>query len=81
MSSILLSRSAENPSQSAFFRLKRLLNVIGCVIITGFTLKQIGLCCVCGGLDREHTSHTYLKCFDDANEVRVVPFLPYNTVE
>ena len=37
-SSILLSRSAENPSQSAFFRLKRLLNVVGCATITWFTL-------------------------------------------
>ena len=52
-SSILLSRSAENPSQSAFYRLKRLLNVVGCATITGLTLTQIG------------RSHTF-EMFDDA---------------
>ena len=58
-SSILLSRSAENPSQSAFFRLKRLLNVVGCATITGFTLTQIGRCCVWGVGLRTDFSHIF----------------------
>ena len=61
-SSILLSRSAENPSQSAFFRLKRLLNVVGCATITGFTLTDWAMLCVVIG------SRTHIfEMFDDAN--------------
>ena len=67
-SSTLLSRSAENPSQSAFFSLKRLLNVVGCSTITGFTLTQIGRgrCCVWGIGSRIDFSHIF-EMFDDAN--------------
>ena len=65
-SSILLSRSAENPSQSAFFRLKRLLDVVGCETITGFTLTQIRRCCVWGIGSRTAFSHIF-EMFDDAN--------------
>ena len=60
-SSILL---VENFSQSAFFRLKRLLNVVGCATITGFTLTQIGRC---GGFgSRTYFSHIS-ELFDDEN--------------
>ena len=65
-SSILLSRSAENHSKSAFFRLKRLLNVVGCATITGFTLTQIGRCYVWGIGSRTDFSHIF-EMFDDAN--------------
>ena len=65
-SSIILSRSAENPSQSAFFRLKRLLNVVGCPTITGFTLTQIAQCCVWGIGSRTDFSPIF-EMFDDAN--------------
>ena len=61
--SILLSRSTENPSQSTFFRLKRLLNVVSCATITGFTLTQIGCCYVVGS--RTDFSHIF-EMFDDA---------------
>ena len=63
---ILLSMSTENPSQSAFFGLKRLLNVVGCATITGFTLTQIGRCCVWGIGSRTYFSHIF-ETFDDAN--------------
>ena len=66
VSSILLSRSDENPSQSAFFRLNRLLNVVGCATITGFTLTQIGQCCVWGIGSRTDFSHIF-EMYDDAN--------------
>ena len=66
ISTILLARSTENPSQSAFFRLKRLLNVVGCATITGFTLKQIGRCCVWGIGSRTDFSHIF-EMFDDVN--------------
>ena len=65
MASILLSRSAENSSQSAFFRLKRLLNVVGCATIIGFTLTQIGRCCVWWIGSRTDISHIF-EMFDDA---------------
>ena len=65
-SSILLSRSAENTSQSAFFRFKRLLNVVGCATITGFIMTQIGRCCVWGIGSRTDFSHIF-EMFDDAN--------------
>ena len=65
-SSILLSRSAENPSQFAFFRFKRLLNVVGCATITGFTLTQIGRCCVWGIGSRIDFSYIF-EMFDDVN--------------
>ena len=65
-SSILLSRSAENPFQSAFFMLKRLLNVVGCATITGFTLTQLGRYCVWGIGSRTDFSHIF-EMFDDAN--------------
>ena len=65
-SSILLSRSAENPSQSAYFRLKHLLNVVGCATITGFTMTHIGRCCVWGIGSRTDFSHIF-EMFDDAN--------------
>ena len=62
ISSILLSKSAENPSQSAFFR----LNVLCCATITGFILTQIGRCCVWGIGSRTVFSHIF-EMFDDAN--------------
>ena len=65
-SSILLSRSAENPFQSAFFRLKRLLNVVGGATITGFTLTHIGQRCVWGIGSRTDFSHIF-EMLDDAN--------------
>ena len=65
-SSILLSRFAENPSQSAFFRLKRLLNVVGCATITRLTLTQIGRCCVWGIGSITYSSHIF-EMFDDTN--------------
>ena len=39
--SMLLSKSAKNSTQSAFFGFNRLLNVVGCATITGFTLTQL----------------------------------------
>ena len=42
------SNSVENPSQLAFFMLKRILDVVGCGTITGFTVTHIGRCCVRG---------------------------------
>ena len=73
-SSLLLSRSAENPFQPAFFRLKRLLNVVGCATITGFTLTQIGRCCVWGILSKTAFSHLF-EMFDNANmRSRLYPF-------
>ena len=56
----------KNPSQSAFFRLKRLLNVVGCATITGFTLTHIGRCCVGGIGLRTDFSHIF-EMFDYAN--------------
>ena len=65
-SSILLSRSAKNHSQSSFFRLKGLLNVVGCATITGFRLTQIGRCCVWGIGSRTDFSHKF-EMFDGEN--------------
>ena len=63
---ILLSRSAENPSQSAFFRLRRLLNVVGCATITRvYTDTDWAVLCVGIG-SRTYFSHIR-EMFDDAN--------------
>ena len=45
---IRLSSYVEYPFQSAFIRLKRRLKGIGCCTIIGWTLTQIGRCCVFG---------------------------------
>ena len=74
--SILLSMSAENPSQSTFFILKHLLNVVGCATITWFTctLTQIGRCCVCGIGSKTDFSHIF-EMLDDANmRSGLIPF-------
>ena len=64
-SSILLSRSTENPSQSASFRLKHLLYVVGCATITGFTLTWGYV--VCWGIwPRTDFSHIF-EMFGNAN--------------
>ena len=43
------SKSVEKSSHLAFLGLKRLLNGAGCGTITGWTVTQIGRCCVRGG--------------------------------
>ena len=74
-SSILLSRSTENPSQSAFFRLKCLLNVVGCAKITGCILTQIGGV-VYGGIGLRTDFLHIFEMFDDANMTSgMYPFL------
>ena len=55
--SITASNSVENPSQLAFFGLKRLLHVVGCGTITWFTVIHIGRCCVRGMGSRTDFSH------------------------
>ena len=42
------SKSVEKSSHLAFLRLKCLLNGVGCGTITGWTVTQIGRCCVRG---------------------------------
>ena len=39
-----------------FFSLKRIINVVGCVTIAGFTLTQIGLC-VGGWIENRLLTH------------------------
>ena len=51
------SKSVEKSSYLAFLRLKRLLNGVGCGIIPGWTVTQIGLCCVRGIGSRTDFSH------------------------
>ena len=58
------SNSVENPSQLALFRLKRLLDVVGCGTISGFTVTHIGRCCVRGMGSRTDFSHIS-KMFED----------------
>ena len=42
------------------------MNVVGCAIITGFTLTPIGWCCVWGIGSRTYFSHIF-EMFDYAN--------------
>ena len=58
------SNSVENPSQLAFFMLKRLLDVVGCCKITRFTAAHIERCCVRGMGSRTDFSHIS-EMFDD----------------
>ena len=51
------SKSVEKSSHLAFLRLKRLLNGVGCGTITGWTVTQIGWCCVRGIGSRTDFSH------------------------
>ena len=67
------SNSVEDPSQLAFFRLKRLLDVVGCGTITGFTVTHIDA--VCAGWDPEPISHIFPKCLKIQDEIRVVSIL------
>ena len=53
------SNSVETPSHLAFLRLKRLLDVVGCGTIGGFTVTHIGWCV---GWDPEPISHAYPIC-------------------
>ena len=55
-SSMVASNSVENLPQLAFFRLKRLLDVVGYGTITGFTFTRIG-CYVRGMGSRTDFSH------------------------
>ena len=56
-SSMAESNSVENPSQLAFFRLKRLLDVVRYGTMIGFTVTQIGQFCVRGIGSRTDFSH------------------------
>ena len=56
-SSMASSKSVEKSSHLAFLRLKRLLNGVGCGTITGWTVTQIGRCCVRGIGSRTDFSH------------------------
>ena len=47
------------PNQSAFLRLKCLLNGVGCGTITGFTVTHIGQCWVWGIGSRIDSSHMF----------------------
>ena len=51
------SKSVEKSSHLAFLRLKCLLNGDGCGTITGWTVTQIGRCCVRGIGSRTDFSH------------------------
>ena len=51
------SKSVEKSFHLAFLRLKHLLNGVGCGIITGWTVTQIGRCCVRGIESRTDFSH------------------------
>ena len=51
------SKSIEKSSHLAFLGLKRLLNEVGCGTITGWTVTQIGRCCVRGIGSRTDFSH------------------------
>ena len=51
------SNSVENPSQLAFFMLKRILDMVGCGTITRFTVTHIKRCCVRGMGSRTDYSH------------------------
>ena len=64
--SMAASNSVENPSQLAFFWLKRLLDVVGCGTIIGFTVTQIGRFCVRGIGSRTDFSHIS-EMFEDTN--------------
>ena len=56
-SSMVSSKSVEKASYLAFLMLKRLLNGVGCGTITGWTVTQIGRCCVRGIGTRTDFSH------------------------
>ena len=58
------SNSVENLSQLAFFRLKRLLDVVGYGTITRFTVTHIWRCCVRGMGSRTDFSHI-AEMFED----------------
>ena len=58
------SKSVEKSSHLAFLRLKRFLNGVGCGTITGWTVTQIGRCCVRGIESRTDFSHIS-KMFED----------------
>ena len=62
--SMAASNSVENKSQLDFFMLKRLLDVMGCGTITGFTVTQIGRCYVRMMESRTDFSHIS-EMFDD----------------
>ena len=75
------SKSVEKSSHLAFLMLKRLLNGVGCGTITGWTVTQIGRCCVRGTGSRTDFPTHIRNVLRYKDEVRVVSFLLYSTVE
>ena len=73
-SSMAASNSVENPFQLAFFRLKRILNVVGCGTITGFTVTHIGPCCVRGMGSTTDFSHISEMFNDTKMRCGLYPF-------
>ena len=79
--SMAVSNSVENPSQLVFFRLKCILDVVGCGTRTVFTVKYIGRCCVRRMGSRTDFSHIF-EMFDDTKmRSGLFPLRPYCTVE
>ena len=68
------SNSVEKPSQLAFFRLKRFLDVVGYGPILWFTVTQIGQCCVRGIESRIDFSHISEMIEDTQMRSGLYPF-------
>ena len=73
-SGIELTSSMAASNSVSFLQVKRLLGVVSCGTITGFTVTRIGRCCVSGMGSRTDFSHISEMFEDTKMRSRLYPF-------